>query len=56
MAMRVEEIGHWILGFRRSKAVRKIFVVSFFKRRVGKYNSKKGDVAYLGFCDLRACW
>ena len=56
MAMCVEEIGHWILGFRRSKAVKKIFVVSFFKRRVEKYNSEKGDVAYLGFCDLRACW
>lgn len=49
MAMCVEEIGHWILGFRRSKAVRKIFVVSFFKRRVEKYNSEKGECGLLGF-------
>lgn len=54
MAMRVKETGHWILGFRRSKVVREIFEVSFFKRRLEKYNCEKGDVAYLGFCDLRA--
>lgn len=45
MAMRMEEIDHWILGFRRSKAVREIFEVIFFKRRLEKYNSEKGDVA-----------
>lgn len=42
------------LDFRVSQ-IEEIFVVSFFKRRLEKYNSKKRDVACLGFCDLRTC-